>query len=52
MDSRYAEEKFIQAERVLALGREAIKGRLHDTYLCFAPLTEADLPAEMRDDFR
>jgi len=52
MDSHYAEEKFIQAERALAIGRNAIKGRLYDAYLCFATVTEADIPAEMRDDFR
>lgn len=52
MDSIYAEEKFIQAERALAIGRGAIKSRLHDAFLCFAPLAEADIPVELRDNFR
>ena len=51
MDASYAEEKFIQAERDLALGSGAIKSRLIQAQLRFATLTKDDVPFHLHADF-
>ena len=51
MDASYAEEKFIQAERDLALGAGAIKSRLFQAQLRFATLTKDDIPSHLHADF-
>jgi len=52
MDTLYAEEKFLQAERALAVGQGDIKGRLNAAYMCFHPVGAEDLPEELRDDYK
>ena len=52
MDSLYALEKFLQAERALCEGLGDIKERLKDAYMCFHPVREADFPDDLRGDYR
>lgn len=52
MDTNYTEEKFIQAVRALAVGKDAIKGRLVEAHRYFAVLSESDFPNSLKPDFR
>ena len=48
----YALEKLAAAVHCLAVGPGDVRSRLWDAFLSFHPLTEDDLPAELRPDYR
>lgn len=52
MNSLYALEKFLQAERALCEGLGDIKERLKDAYMCFHPVRKEDLPDDLRGDYQ
>jgi hypothetical protein len=51
-DPLYALEKFAVAVHTLATGPGDVRSRLHDAFLAFHPVGEADLPADLREDYR